>query len=78
MFRELTDGGVVEQVRQFHDPRIEFVDLLVDLQQREGTRADVEQVLVHVDVLARQGIVHDGLELLLQPARRRTPVAMGR
>src|SRR5688572_19860716 len=55
----------IEQLGQVDEPRPRFLDFLVDLYQGERARADVEQVVVDVDRLARQRVVDDRLESLL-------------
>src|SRR5512146_3301122 len=67
---ELGDGRVVEQLRQVHLPRILTVDLLVDLDELQGARAQLEEVVVDVHPLAAEGGLADGPQLLLDVAAR--------
>ena len=76
--RQLRDRRQVEQLRQVHCAGVQLVDLLVDLDQRQRARADVEQVVVDVDVLAGHRVVDDGLELRLDPAAGGAPMAVQR
>ena len=64
---------MVEQLGQVDLAREQLVDLFVDLDQRERARANVEQVVVDVDVLAGQRVVDDRLELALDLARCDSP-----
>ena len=57
-------------------PGIELVDFFVDLDQRQRTGADVEQVVVDVDVLAGHRVIDDRLQLLFEPALRSTAMAV--
>src|SRR6516165_3250770 len=70
MLRELSDGRKVEELRQVHLAGVLAVDLLVDLDELQRARADLEQVIVDVDALALQSRVADALELVLDRGAR--------
>src|SRR5216110_241021 len=67
---ELGDGREIEELGQVHLPRVLAVDLLVNLDELERARADLEQIVVDADALARERHVADALQLLLDPAER--------
>src|SRR5213078_3882757 len=77
VLRELGDGRKVEQLGQVHLPGVLAVDLLVDLDELQRARADLEQVVVDVHALAFERRIADGLELVLDlgaRARLRLPL----
>src|SRR5207249_6167453 len=53
-----------------HLPGVLAVDLLVDLDELQRARADLEQVVVDVHALALQRGIADGLELVLDLGAR--------
>ena len=65
MLRELGDGRKVEQLRQLHLSGVLAVDLLVDLDELQRARPDLEQIGVDIDPFARERRVADRLELIL-------------
>src|ERR1035441_11010650 len=52
---ELRDGGVIEEFGEIDEPGEIAIDVLVDFDELQGTCADLEQVVVHLDALSRQG-----------------------
>src|SRR5215472_3299829 len=72
---ELGDRREVEELGQVDLAGIEPVDLLVDLDELQGARADLEEVVVHIDPLALERRVADGLQLLLELAALAVPRA---
>src|SRR5579871_2425645 len=73
--REIGDGREVEQLRQINLARVLPVDLFVDLDELEGARADLEEIVVNVDALALERGITDRLEFLLDGGER---VGLGR
>src|ERR1700758_538660 len=68
VLRELGDRREVEELSEVDLAGIEPVDLLVDLDELERARADLEEIVVHIDPLALESCVADGLQLLLELA----------
>src|SRR5215470_1879496 len=68
VLRELGDRREVEELGEVDLAGIEPVDLLVDLDELERARADLEEVVVHIHPLALERRVADGLQLLLELA----------
>jgi predicted metalloprotease len=59
---EFRQGRVVEQLREVDQSRELAIDAFVDLDQFERAGPDLEQVVVHIHALARQGIFADRLQ----------------
>src|SRR6187397_2077283 len=73
---QLGDGGEIEQFGEVHEARIAAVDLLVDLDELQRARADLEQVVVHVDI-AFQRRVANVLDLSFDLGARQLHAASG-
>src|SRR5579863_7696929 len=67
---ELGDGREVKQLREVHLPGIFAINLLVDLDELERARADLEQIVVDLHPLALERCIADALEPLLDLGTR--------
>ena len=68
--RELGDGREVEELREIDGARVLAVDPLVDLDQLERARADLEQIVIEVELAAlERGVAGDDAPLLASLAQ---------
>src|SRR5579875_4000624 len=70
MTRELRDRRELEQLREIDGARVLAVDALVDLDELQRARADLEQIVVEVELPALERRITDRAQLLLDRGTR--------
>ena len=61
---------MIEQIGQFEPPRKLAIDTLVNLHECQRTCTDLEQVVIRFHALARQQLIDDRLDAILDLAAR--------